>query len=274
MRKGQKSKLIEKLKFVELSIQDPYIALIDMGFLWRLATPSVEDKDTRDENVFTWGNYAEKIFSLACARHRNAHTVVFVNDTYDVPNFTKDSEHEHRYAGVSKNIYMKKEDRIPSTREFNEMFKNSKNKIRLQQFLKKEFRDIAQKKVNVQFLYSVRDKCWDLSSDKEDTRKVEFECQHLEADTILLYIYSAIRKAGETDVVVIDAEDTDVVVLSAYVAHKIDGDLGIKRKSSVYDSKFYAQITTPTLFYRFTFSQAQMQLPHSLVMERKLFLIQ
>jgi len=76
MRKGQKSKLTEKLKFVELPIHDPYIALIDMGYLWRLATPSSEDRDPQNETVFTWGNYADKIFSMVRARHAGAHTVV------------------------------------------------------------------------------------------------------------------------------------------------------------------------------------------------------
>ena len=45
----------------------------------------------------------------------------------------------------------------------------------------------------------------------------DYECLHIEADTILLYV-------------VLDAEDTDVVVLSAYVSHKIDGTLAIMRK--------------------------------------------
>ena len=110
-------------------MHDPYIALIDMGFLWRLATPSAEDRDDNRESIFTWGNYGDKIFSLVSARHPNAHTVVFVNDAYDIPSSIKDSEHDHRYVGASKNIFMKTEDKFPSAREFNEMFKNGQNKI-------------------------------------------------------------------------------------------------------------------------------------------------
>ena len=90
---------------------------------------------------------------------------------------------------------------------------------------------------DIKFAYSVRTACYDLSSDEENARVPEFECQHTEADTILLYIYSQIRMPGVMDSVVIDAEDTDVVVLSAYVAHKLDGVLGIKRKKCIHDCK-------------------------------------
>ena len=51
---------------------------------------------------------------------------------------------------------------------------------------------------------------------------------NIEAGTIIFFIYSEIRKSGILDPVVIDAEDTDVVVLSAFVAHNTDGILAIK----------------------------------------------
>ncbi len=74
------------------------------------------------------------MFSVVCARHPKAHTIVFVNDAYEAPISIKDSEHGHRYSGTSKNVYMKKKDKIPSSREFSEIFIKSQNKIRLQQF--------------------------------------------------------------------------------------------------------------------------------------------
>ena len=46
IRKGQKSKLTDRFNFVEL--QHPvnsYIAIVDMGFIWRLCTPSAEDRE-------------------------------------------------------------------------------------------------------------------------------------------------------------------------------------------------------------------------------------
>ena len=117
------------------------------------------------------------------------------------------------------------------------MFKNSGNKIRLQQFLKKEFRLLARQYPTVRFVYSVRSNCWDLSAESEDAQVKEFQCYHLEADTILLYVYSQLRKNGINDAVVIDAEDTDVIVLAAYVSHQINGQLGIKRKGDIFDCK-------------------------------------
>ena len=73
----------------------------------------------------------------------------------------------------------------------------------------------------------MRDRYWNL---KNDVEIEEFTCQHMEADTILLYIYSQLRKSGVEDAVVIDAEDIHVMVLAAYVAHQIKGTLCIKRE--------------------------------------------
>ena len=53
----------------------------------------------------------------------------------------------------------------------------------------------------------------------------------------MFFIYSQIRKEGICDTVIIDAEDTDVIVLSARVAHEIDGDLGMKWKKTFFDCK-------------------------------------
>ena len=130
------------------------------------------------------------------------------------------------------------------------MFKNSGNKIRLQQFLKKEFRLLARQCPTIRFVYSLRSNCWDLSAENEDAQIKEFQCYHIEADTILLYIYSQLRKNGINDVVAIDAEDTDVIVLAAYVALQINGDLGIKKKRDIFDckslcSKEVAEIIVP-----------------------------
>ena len=41
----------------------------------------------------------------------------------------------------------------------------------------------------------------------------------------------------DTVVILIDAEDSDVAVLAAKVAHEISGDLGIKRKKKIMDCK-------------------------------------
>ena len=96
----------------------------------------------------------------------------------------------------------------------------------------------------------MRSNCWDLSAENEDAQIKEFQCNHIEADTILLYIYSQLRNNGINDGVVIDAEDIDVRVSAAYVAHQINGDLGIKKKGNIFHckslcSKKVAEIIVP-----------------------------
>ena len=132
---------------------------------------------------------------------------------------------------------MKKDDKFPTSKEFQNLFTNSQNKIRLQLFLKEEFVILVQEHKNIRFIYSLRRNCWDLSSEKGCSEVDEFKCSHIEADSILLFIYSQLRQSDKTTVVVIDAEDTNVVVVCAHVAHKIEGVLGLKRKKSVLDCK-------------------------------------
>ncbi len=237
IRKGSKSKLAARFNLVELDHLNSYVALIDMGFLWRLSTPSHEDREKQDETDYTWGDYATKMFNLAITRHQQASQIIFVNDPYDMAYNIKDSEHVRRtgessFVGGTRNIFMKNSDALPSPRHFNDMFKNRENKIRLQQFLKAEFKTLLLQHPDKKFIYSVRECCWDLSTEEELD---SLTCQHMEADTILMYIYSQLRKSGLKEAVVIDAEDTDVVVLASYVAQQIEGVLGIKRKKSIYN---------------------------------------
>ena len=56
MVKVQKSKLVQKLNWKEIpdwQLQT-YISIVDMGFLWRLAPPSSEDREKNDGSSFTW----------------------------------------------------------------------------------------------------------------------------------------------------------------------------------------------------------------------------
>ena len=237
MRKVQKSKLVGKFNFVELEALNSYIVLVDMGFIWRLSTPSAEDREKLDGSRYTWGDYATKMFNCIVQRHRNASQIILVNDPYDLTYSIKDSEHERRtgdlsFVGGTRNIFMRTDDELPSPRHFNNMFKNSENKMRLQEFLKSEFKTLALQQPDTRFIYSVRERCSDLSTDEE---LHDFACHHIEADTILFYIYSQLRKSGASDVVVIDAEDTDVLVLASHVAHQIEGTLGLKRKKAIFD---------------------------------------
>ena len=112
---------------MELNINEPSIALIDMGFLWRLSTPSAEDRLKPDGSFYTWGDYAEMIFFMICARHANASQVIFVNDPYDLPVNIKDCEHDRRAGiGMVGNVYIKRDIKLPSPHEFNSLSKSSK----------------------------------------------------------------------------------------------------------------------------------------------------
>ena len=46
-RKTQKSKLVQKFSLQSVYLQEPYVALIDMGMIWRMATPTAEDRQTK-----------------------------------------------------------------------------------------------------------------------------------------------------------------------------------------------------------------------------------
>ena len=72
-----------------------YISIVDIGFIWRLATPSIADRES-PEGDFTWGNYATKIFNIILQRHPNAMEYHLVNDRYDVELSIKDTEHQKR----------------------------------------------------------------------------------------------------------------------------------------------------------------------------------
>ena len=162
-----------------------------MGFIWRLSTPTSEDREKQDGEDFTWGDYAKKIFDLMLARHQKASKIIFVNDPYDLDVSIKDREHERRaglsYVGGSRNAYIKTDDVLPNSKQLNDFFKNPGSKLRLQHFLKTEFQGLSLQCISEKtFIYSVREQCWDISSGEEVE---EFTCQHMEADTILFYIY-------------------------------------------------------------------------------------
>ena len=83
MRKVQKSKLIDRLQLKQ--IRSPqYIGIIDMGMIWRMATPKSEEREKTDNAPYTWDDYVTKIINIICSRHPNAVTLVLVNDPYAV----------------------------------------------------------------------------------------------------------------------------------------------------------------------------------------------
>ena len=65
---------------------------------------------------------------------------------------------------------------------------------------------------------------------QQGNRGNEFECEITEVDIILFYVANVSRTQGFTGTIIIDAEDTDVVVQACFVAHGSIGTLGIKKK--------------------------------------------
>ena len=240
MVKIQKSKLLEMLEWSPMphSKLQTCLSIIDMGFIWRLCTPTAEDREKDDGTVYSWEDYSKKVFKTVLSRHPTAKTLILVNDPYTNEVSIKDSEHRRReeachYVDGSRNMFIKPNEKFPAHKEFKEFFTNKSNKIRLQEFLKKGF-NTEMRGRNITMIYSTQSECWDLESGE---RRPEYECLHAEADTIMFYTYSQLRKSGVKDTVIIDAEDTDVVALSAKVAHEVEGDLGIKRKKEVFSCK-------------------------------------
>ena len=100
-RKTQKSKLIQKFSLQPVDLQEPYIALIDMGMIWRMATPTAEDRQTQDGTPYKWSNYVQKVSSIIFARHNNATRIICANDPYDTTYSIKDDKRDLRVERVN-----------------------------------------------------------------------------------------------------------------------------------------------------------------------------
>ena len=78
-----------------------------MGMIWRLASPTAEERVKSDGSPYTWGDYTEKIVSILLARHVSATTIICINDPYDYAESIKDDEHQLRIQGQGPipNVY-------------------------------------------------------------------------------------------------------------------------------------------------------------------------
>ena len=246
IRKIQKSKLKDLLTFNEINPLH-YVTIVDAGYFWRLSTPKSEEYQKNDGSLYTWRDYAVKMFKLTLSRHPNAKSFIWVNDYYgsDVVNI-KDSETSTRKqqfsGGESPNVFPAEDKELPSIRLFKEFFKNNANKQRLQIFLCQQFHSLCTQH-GVSMVYCTRKTSMDISS-LIQREKPEFINEKLEADNAIFYIYNQLRIWGEDSPVVIDAEDMDIIITSAYVSTQVPGVLGIKRRKIICDS---AQLCTPNL---------------------------
>ena len=79
MVKVQKSKLLSIFSYEPLNVNNS-ISLLDMGFIWRIVTPSNEDREKHDATAFTWRDYSKKLFNLILNRHQSSKLIILVND--------------------------------------------------------------------------------------------------------------------------------------------------------------------------------------------------
>ena len=118
------------------------IAIVDMGFIWRLETPTNEDREKNDETFFSWHDYATKIFDIIPLRHTTAGMIILVNDPYDLDIKIVNMRVPIKMGGT-KNVFIRPNNKLPNSQELNSYFKNKNNKMRLQQFLQNEFMEFC-----------------------------------------------------------------------------------------------------------------------------------
>ena len=187
---------------------------------------------------FTWGDYATKIFSIINSRHPAAKEFHLVNDRYDVIFSIKDSEHHRRrkkFFQGSKNVFFDAKYEIPPARSFVSFFTNDGNKMRLQEFLFRELQELAKTK-NAKFLYTLKEKCFTLNP--LDIAQ-EFACHQHESDTRMLYHANILDNRHDVDNILVDAEDTDVLVMASYAAQQMNKPLSIYRRKGLSVPRIY-----------------------------------
>ncbi len=98
-----------------VDLHEPYTALIDMGMIWRMATPSAEDRQTQGDISYKWSNYVQTLSSIILPRHVAAERIICVNDPYDAAYSTIDDERDLRVQRKAHvpNTYMKLDDPSP-----------------------------------------------------------------------------------------------------------------------------------------------------------------
>ena len=234
-RKTQKSQLQQIMDMVTVPEPDVYTSIVEMGLMWRLTMPTAEDREKQDGSKYTYGDYVQKLVLFVVNRHRNAESIICLNDSYTHEYSIKDSERLLRQGSKPvANVFLKKDKPFPSNKEFNVLLTNADNKIRLQAFIEKEFESVAQSQ-NRSIIYSVVGGA--TKNLRDHTEEPSLNCNHAEADTAMFTMYSVLRNQGYTSPVVMDTEDTDNYTQSTYVANRVPGDLYMKRKHQLVDAQ-------------------------------------
>ena len=124
--------------------------------------------------------------------------------------------------GPIPNVYMKPADLFPMAYKFKTILYTAGNKKCLQALIKTHQLSELSKYISQELVYSVGEDCVSLSTG--DTK--ESLCfSKDEADTIMLSAYAALRSIspGYSNLIVIDAEDTDVYIQAVAISHYIPG---------------------------------------------------
>ena len=185
-----------------------------MGMIWRIATPTREDREKSDGTVYTWGDFVSKIIHIVISRHQLATKIFMVNDPYNL---------------VIPRVFPKLKDKFPTASDFNTFLCSEENKTRLQNLIKIELIRVAST-ISKELIYSCGKIVWNVSTNKE---MIELKCDQCEADTIMFSLYHNIRLTDKDTLVVEDASDTDCYSQAAAISKKIQGSLALKRKGQI-----------------------------------------
>ena len=140
-RMTTKSKLFEKLNMSNFIPELPgdYSSIVDMGMIWRFATPTPEDRESarRDGCQYLWLDYLDKVVNLAHSRHPRAISILLMNDIYGGPSI-KDEEHERRGRKplAASKKFPKPSDEFLSPTEVGAFLSDSQCKNHLQKLVK------------------------------------------------------------------------------------------------------------------------------------------
>ena len=194
--------------------------------------------------------------SVILAQHVSVTTIICINDPHGYAEYTRDDERELRIQGQGSipNVYTKPADLFPMAYKFKTILCTAGNKKRLQALIKTHQLSELSKSISQELVYSVGEDCVSLSTG--DTKESLGFSQD-EADTIMLSVYAALRSIspGYNNLIVIDAEDTDVYIQAAAISHDIPGII-IPLKSRFFFFFFlqkhvYVLMILPNLLYLF-----------------------
>ena len=151
-------------------------------------------------------------------------SVTTINDPHDYAESIKDDERELRIQGQGPitNVYMKPADLFPMACKFKTILCTADNMKRLQALTKTHQLSELSKSISQELVYSVGEDCVSLSTG--DTKE-SLSFSQGETDTIMLSVYAALISIspGYSNLIVIDAEDTDVYIQAAAISHDIPG---------------------------------------------------